>query len=72
MPGLFKNTFSQGFPGGSEVKVSARNAGDLGSIPGLGRSPGKGHGNPATLNTMASQQTVPSLSVVEERCLASL
>ena len=28
----------QGFPGGSQVKVSARNAGDLGSIPGSGRS----------------------------------
>ena len=35
-----------GFPGGSEVKVSACNAGDLGSIPGLGRSPGEGNGNP--------------------------
>ena len=34
------------FPGGSEVKVSACNAGDLGSIPGLGRSPGEGNGNP--------------------------
>ena len=33
-------------PGGSEVKASACNAGDLGSIPGLGRSPGKGNGNP--------------------------
>ena len=31
---------------GSEVKASARNAGDLGSIPGLGRSPGEGNGNP--------------------------
>ena len=31
---------------GSQVKVSACNAGDLGSIPGLGRSPGKGNGNP--------------------------
>ena len=30
----------EGFPGGSEVKVSAWNAGDLGSIPGSGRSPG--------------------------------
>ena len=30
-----------GFPGGSEVKASARNAGDLGSIPGSGRSPGE-------------------------------
>ena len=35
-----------GFPGGSEVKVSACNAGDLGSIPGSGRSPGEGNGNP--------------------------
>ena len=35
-----------GFPGGSEVKASAYNAGDLGSIPGSGRSPGEGHGNP--------------------------
>ena len=34
------------FPGGSEVKASARNAGDLGSIPGSGRSPGEGNGNP--------------------------
>ena len=35
-----------GFPGGSAGKDSACNAGDLGSIPGLGRSPGEGHGNP--------------------------
>ena len=34
------------FPGGSEVKASASNAGDLGSIPGSGRSPGEGNGNP--------------------------
>ena len=35
-----------GFPGGSEVKASACNVGDLGSIPGLGRYPGEGNGNP--------------------------
>ena len=35
-----------GFPGGSEDKTSACNAGDLGLIPGLGRSPGEGNGNP--------------------------
>ena len=35
-----------GFPGGSEVKASACNAGDLGSIPESGRSPGEGNGNP--------------------------
>ena len=34
------------FPGGSEGKASAFNAGDLGSIPGWGRSPGEGNGNP--------------------------
>ena len=35
-----------GFPGGSEVKASACNVGDLGLIPGSGRSPGEGNGNP--------------------------
>ena len=35
-----------GFPGGSAGKESACNAGDLGSIPGLGRSPGKRNGYP--------------------------
>ena len=35
-----------GFLGGSEVKASACNAGDLGSIFGLGKSPGEGNGNP--------------------------
>ena len=41
----YQNEF-MGFPGGSEVQVSACNAGDLGSIPQLGRSPGEGNGNP--------------------------
>ena len=35
-----------GFPGGSDGKESACKAGDLGSIPRLGRSHGRGHGNP--------------------------
>ena len=34
------------FPGGSDSKESAWNAGDLGSIPGSGRAPGEGNGNP--------------------------
>ena len=34
------------FPGGSDGKASACNAGDLGLTPGLGRSPGEGNGNP--------------------------
>ena len=36
----------QDFPGGSDGKASAYNAGDLGSNPGLGRSPGEANGNP--------------------------
>ena len=35
----------RGSPGSSDSKASVYNAGDLGLIPGLGRSPGKGHGN---------------------------
>ena len=35
-----------GFPGGSAGKASAHNAGDLGSTPGLRRSPGEGKGYP--------------------------
>ena len=40
------NKVSQGFPGSSDGKAFAYNAGDPGSIPGLGRSPGEGNGNP--------------------------
>ena len=36
----------QGFPGSSDGKASAYNAGDLDLIPGLGRSPREGNGNP--------------------------
>ena len=37
--------FCNKVPGGSEVKASACKTGDLGSIPGLGRSPGEGNSN---------------------------
>ena len=43
-PGLFFSPL--GFPGGSDSKESACKAGDLGLIPGLGRSPGEGNGYP--------------------------
>ena len=36
----------ESWPGGSDSKESTCNAGDLGSIPGLGRSPDEGNGNP--------------------------
>ena len=40
------NYISLSFPGGSDGKAAAYNVGDWGSIPGLGRSPGEGNGNP--------------------------
>ena len=43
-----------GFPGDSEVKASACNVGDLGSVPGLGRSPGDRNGYPLQENSMDS------------------
>ena len=49
-----------GFPGGSGGKESACNVGDLGLIPGLGRSPGEGNGYPLQYsgleNSMGSQR----------------
>ena len=43
---MLKHRPCQGFPGGSAGKESACNDGDLGSIPGLGRSPGEGKCRP--------------------------
>ena len=49
----------QGFPCGSAGKESACNEGDLGSIPGLGRSPGEGKGYALQYSGLAwDQQTV--------------
>ena len=61
----------KGFPGGLDGKESACNAGDPGSIPGLGRSPGEGNGNPVQysclenpVNKGAWQATVHQLQTV--------
>ena len=57
-----------GFPGGSEGKASACNAGDLGSIPGSGRSPGEGNGNPhqsSCLGVKSYQQYLQRLGRVD-------
>ena len=44
---IFQEVLSvDSFPGGSEVRNPPANAGGAGLIPGLGRSPGEGHGNP--------------------------
>ena len=47
-----------GFLGGSDGKVSAHNAGDPGSIPGLGRSPGEGNGNPVQYSCLENSMDV--------------
>ena len=43
---LVTRLYMRGFPGGSDSKESACSVGDLDLIPGLGRSPGGGHGSP--------------------------
>ena len=43
---IIGSTNLEGFPGGSMVNNLPANAGGLGLIPGSGRSPGKGNGNP--------------------------
>ena len=43
---MWELTYPLGFPGGSVVKNLPANAGDEGLIPGSGRAPGKGNGNP--------------------------
>ena len=54
----------EGFLGGSDGKESAWNVGDLGSIPGVGRSPGGGHGNPLQDSCLENPHGQRSL----ERC----
>ena len=51
-----------GFPGGSDGKESACNAGDLGLIPGLGRSPGGEHGNPLQYSCLENPHELRSLA----------
>ena len=76
-----------GFPGNSDGKESACNAGDLGSVPGLGRSPRKGNGSPlqysclensmdggawwATVHAVAESDTTELLTYIHRHQRAS-
>ena len=51
-----------GFPGGSGSKESACNVGDLGSIPGMGRSPGGRHGYPLQYSCLENPHEQRSLA----------
>ena len=57
--------YKEGFPGGSDGKASACNAGNPGSSPGLGRSPEEGNGNPCIQNLPANAGEVGSISELE-------
>ena len=52
--GGLQNHCHQDFPGGSDSKASVYNAGDPGSIPGLGRSPVEGNGNPLQYSSLGN------------------
>ena len=54
--------FYRGFPSHSAGKESTCNVGDLGSIPGLGRSPGGGHGNPLKYSCLENPHGQRSLA----------
>ena len=63
------------FSGGSDGKESTCNAGDLGLILGLGRSPGGGHGNPLQYSCLenptdrgAWRSTVHGIAIVRQDC----
>ena len=53
--------FTKGFCGGSDSRESTCNAGDLGSIPGLGRSLGEGHDNPTQYSCLENPDGQRSL-----------
>ena len=53
-----QRSLSSCFPGGSEDTASACNSGDLGSIPGLGGSPGEGNGNPLQYSCLERRSLV--------------
>ena len=55
-------TILRGYPGGSDGRENACNAGDLGSIPGLGRSPGGGIGNPLQCSCLENLHEQSSLA----------
>ena len=52
------------FPGGSVVKNLPANAGDPGSLPGSGRSPGRGYGNPFQYSCLGNPMTAAWQAIV--------
>ena len=63
---------SQGFPCGSAVKESACNVGDLGLIPGLGRSPGEGNGYSLQYSDLENSMDCIVHGILQARILQSV
>ena len=63
--------FTYGFLGGSDGKEFTYNAGDLGLIPGLGRPPGRGHGNPLHYSCLENPHGQRSLAATVYRVAKS-
>ena len=59
---IFSVHWGLGFPGGSDGKESACSEGNLGSIPGLGRFSGGGHGNPLQYSCLVNPHGQKSLA----------
>ena len=59
---VLNRNLTLGFPGGSDGKESACSVGDLGSIPGSGRSPGEGNGNPLQYSCLENPRSLEGYS----------
>ena len=61
---LTRSRLYQSFPGVSDGKESACNSGDLGSIPGSGRSPGEGNGYPLQYSCLENSMDIGAWQVI--------
>ena len=64
---LVQPLWKTGFPGGSDSKETACNAGDLGSIPGSRRSPGEGNGNPLQCSCLENAMVREAWQAIVQR-----
>ena len=66
---VISRSYAMGFPGGSDSKESACNAGDSGLIPGWGRFPGEGNGNPLQYSCLGNPMDGRALQELQSMSL---
>ena len=66
---VISRSYAMGFPGGSDSKESACNAGDSGLIPGWGRFPGEGNGNPLQYSCLGNRMDGRALQELQSMSL---